>query len=146
MPARAAVTPGTGDDLVALAAPIRRYLSARVDDPELAADVLQETLTRLWEARWRLERMSQLAYGLVTARNLLTSDRRASETAARHRHKLAAPSVEEGPEPSVILAEESAALRAALARLSLDDQRLLLEHEVAGVRTSELARRNGMKP
>jgi DNA-directed RNA polymerase specialized sigma24 family protein len=78
--ARPALQIATASDLVAVTEPVRQAAAARaaagaVGQAEVD-DVVQETLARLWEARWRLERGALLAYGVVVARNLVTSAER----------------------------------------------------------------------
>lgn len=146
--ARPAREVATESDLVAIAEPVRRAAAARAAAGTLGhgevEDVVQEALTRLWEARWRLERGALLAYGVVVARNLVTSAERRMAMSGRHAHRLVDPAVADDPAGDLLAAEERAALLGALATLRADDRRLLVEHEVRGVRTDKLAAEEGV--
>ncbi|MFL6129268.1 MAG: sigma-70 family RNA polymerase sigma factor, partial [Mycobacteriales bacterium] len=142
-PARPARQPATEADLMAVAEPVRRVVAGRLTagngghaDVE---DVVQETLARVWEARWRLERAALLAYGVVVARNLVTSAERQQAMLDRHAHRLVEPPADADPVLDVLAGEERAALVAALGGLRDEDRRLLVEHEVHGVDTGRIA-------
>jgi DNA-directed RNA polymerase specialized sigma24 family protein len=63
MSTKPAANPAEREDVLHVAGPVRRVVTARVENPELADDVVQETLARLLEARWRLDREALVAYG-----------------------------------------------------------------------------------
>ena len=137
----------TEADLLTVAGPVRRAVQARLVgrsgiDPD---DVVQETLARVWAARWRLERGTLVAYGLVVARNLVTSaDRR---TVLDRRHPALAPTGADGdPAVAVLAAEERVAVGRAVAALRAEDRRLLLEHEVDGIEVRKIAAEDGVPP
>jgi RNA polymerase sigma factor (sigma-70 family) len=140
----------TEADLIAVAGPVRRAVEARlvgVRDrwPELDPDdVVQETLTRVWSARWRLERATLVPYGLVVARNLITSAERKRDLRRRHDHRLADAGSAEDPAVEIVAAEERAALATAMAALRAEDRQLLVEHEVHGIRAVDIAARHGV--
>ncbi|HZB51047.1 MAG TPA: sigma factor, partial [Mycobacteriales bacterium] len=99
-PARPAREVATEADLVAIAAPVRRVVATRLAGAPGAVDVddvVQETLARLWEARWRLERGALLAYGVVVARNLVTSAEREQALQRRHAPRLLEPDAPADP-------------------------------------------------
>ncbi|HEY6746675.1 MAG TPA: sigma-70 family RNA polymerase sigma factor [Mycobacteriales bacterium] len=133
-------------DLLAVAAPVRRAVTARlINRPELDPDdVVQETLTRVWAERWRLERSTLLAYALVVARNLVTSAERREDVGRRHRHRLAEPPPDGDPAPALVAAEEEAAVARAVAALRDEDRSLLLDHEVHGVEARKIAAEQGV--
>lgn len=143
--ARQAEDVATAADLLALAEPVRRAVQVRisVEHWSLPAadvdDVVQETLARVWEVRWRLERATLLAYALVVARNLVTAVERQGRLRARYGPRLVEPEVVADPEADLLLAEERAAVVRALARMRADDRSLLLAHEVRGVEVREIA-------
>lgn len=142
---RAAQVPPAEADLLLVGAPVRRLVAARLDSPADVDDVVQETLARLWEVRWRLERGALLAYGMVVARNLVSSAERGRELQRRHAHRLAGPaSTEDDPVLAVLAEEERIALLAALAALRDDDRGLLLDHEVHGIGTEKIAADRGI--
>ena len=72
-------------DLVPL---IRRVVGARVRDPHLAEDLVQETLARVMAARSRVEGDTLAPYAVVTARNLIASVAQRDERARRNAHLL----------------------------------------------------------
>jgi RNA polymerase sigma factor (sigma-70 family) len=148
--ARPARQLATESDLVAVAAPVRRAAAARAAagslPPADVEDVVQETLARLWETRWRLERGTLVAYGVVVARNLVSSAERQAALGERHAPRLADPAVADDPVTDVLAAEERAALLEALATVRAEDRRLLVEHEVHGVDTGKLAAEEGISP
>jgi RNA polymerase sigma factor (sigma-70 family) len=145
--ARPARDVATEADLLAVAAPVRRAVTSRLADrPELdPEDVVQETLTRVWAERWRLERSTLLAYALVVARNLVTSAERGEDVGRRHRHRLAEPPPDGDPAPALVAAEERAAVTRAVAALRAEDRALLLEHEVEGVEARKIAAEQGVR-
>ena len=148
--ARPAQDVATDADLLAVAGPVRRAVEARLAGqrglrPELDPDdVVQETLTRVWSARWRLERATIVPYGLVVARNLITSAARKQDLRRRHSHRLVEASSGDDPAVELVAAEERAALLSAVAALRAADRKLLLEHEVDRVEAAEIARRQGV--
>jgi RNA polymerase sigma factor (sigma-70 family) len=142
--ARQARVPPDQADLLAVAAPVRRLAAARLTSPADVDDVVQETLARLWEARWRLERGTLVAYGTVVARNLIASAERSRDTHRRHAHRLAEPSSDPDPVLAALAAEERVALLAALAGTRTEDRDLLLEHEVRGTGTEKIAADRGI--
>jgi RNA polymerase sigma factor (sigma-70 family) len=140
----------TDADLLAVAGPVRRAVEARLAGqpglrPELDPDdVVQETLTRVWSARWRLERATLVPYGLAVARNLITSGERKRDLRRRHGHRLVDPGPGVDPAVELVAAEERAAVLNAIAALRAEDRNLLLEHEVDRVEAAEIARRHGV--
>ena len=142
-PVRPAREQATEADLLVVAAAVRRFVSVRLASPADVDDVVQETLARLWETRWRLERGALLAYAIVVARNLLASAERGRAIQRRHASRLAEQPTTDDPALDVLAGEERAALLAGLAALRAEDRRLLLDHEVAGVETGRLAADRG---
>ena len=145
--ARPARDVATEADLMAVAAPVRRAVTARlIGRPELDPDdVVQETLTRVWAERWRLERSTLLSYALVVARNLVTSAERREDVGRRHRHRLAEPPADGDPVLALVAAEEQAAVARAVVALREEDRSLLLEHEVQGVEARKIAAEQGVE-
>jgi RNA polymerase sigma factor (sigma-70 family) len=145
-PARPAREVAGETDLLAVAEPVRRVVSARLHSPADVDDVVQETLARLWEVRWRLERPALLSYGVVVARNLVTSAERGEEVRRRHAHRLADPGTPPDPALHALAAEERRAVLSGLAALRAEDRRLLMRHEVEGTETGKLAAEEGIRP
>jgi RNA polymerase sigma factor (sigma-70 family) len=134
------------DDFSELVPVVRRIVGARVRDPHLAEDLVQETLTRVVAARARVESDELAPYAATTARNVVASHFRREDVARRKAHLLAD---EEGTSPpaDVSLGEEDAQLlAAALERLSADERELLLAHEVQGRDTRSLAESRDSTP
>jgi len=117
---------------------VRRIVGARVRDPHLAEDLVQETLTRVVAARSRVEADMLAPYAATIARNVVASHFRREDLARRKAHLVA---VEETSPPAddVLGGEDERLLGAALERLSADERDLLLAHEVDGQQTRSLA-------
>jgi RNA polymerase sigma factor (sigma-70 family) len=123
-------------DLVPL---VRRIVAARVRDPQLVDDLVQETLVRVMAARARIEAETMAPYAAVTARNLVASVARSDSRARRVAHLLVDDDNPEHPEDGLLRHEEKAAVTAALARLTPGERDILLAHEVHGQDTATLA-------
>jgi RNA polymerase sigma factor (sigma-70 family) len=147
-PARPARDVAGPADVVALAEPVRRAVRARLAGrPELDSDdVVQETLTRVWAARWRLERATLCRYAVAVARNLVVSAEREADVERRHGPRLAEPAGDGDPLAGVLAAEEQADLARALSALRDGDRRLLVEHELRGVEARQIAASQGVPP
>jgi serine/threonine-protein kinase RsbT len=146
MSTKPAANPAEREDVLHVAGPVRRVVTARVENPELADDVVQETLARLLEARWRLDREALVAYGIVTARNLVTEHDRTRDVERRNAHRLVGAPTSAPADDGTLAAEEHAALRAGLGRLDEDDRRLLVGHAVDDVSVAKLAAEEGITP
>lgn len=119
---------------------VRRVVAARVRDRDAVDDIVQETLTRLMEVRDRLDLEALTPYAVVTARNLTASLARSEDRRRRHAHKLVDYRPVERPDEQVLELEESRAVAAALTKLSEQDRKAVLDHEVMDVDTATLAR------
>jgi len=130
-------------DVGALLPIIRRVIGARVADPVLAEDLVQETVTRVLAAAHRVEHGMIEPYTITTARNLVASTRRDQDRERSNQHRaldLREPAV---PDEDLLAREDQAAMAQALSRLSPGDQETLLEHEVSGKGTRTLAEESG---
>jgi len=140
-------TPEPGDqsiiDLVPL---VRRVVAARVRDPYLVDDLVQETLMRVMAARARVEGGTLAPYAAVTARNLVASLARSDERTRRLTRLLAGEDTAQPPETELLRQEERSAVEAALARLSAPEREVLIAHEIHGQDTATLAARQGSTP
>jgi RNA polymerase sigma factor (sigma-70 family) len=139
----------TEADLLAIAGPIRHAVSSRVTASRglrsgEVEDVVQETLSRVWAVRWRLERATLLPYGLTVARNLVTSAERQDVLRDRYGPRLVDPSPDGDPAADLIAAEEHAAVLQAVGALRAEDRRLLVEHEVHGIEARTIADAEGI--
>jgi serine/threonine-protein kinase RsbT len=129
-----------------LRALVGRVVRAQVNDPEVAEDIVQETLTRLLAARERLDDRAIGPYAVVTARNLVRSHWRKADTGRRHEHRLVDGNGAADPQEVTVQNEETEAIRAALDRLSSNERQVLVAHEVTGRTTSALADEIGSTP
>src|SRR4051794_26755413 len=137
-------------DLLAIAEPVRTSVQARLaaggGSPRVTdvEDVVQETLARVWEVRWRLERETLLAYASVVARNLVTLQQRKDGLRDRYGPRLVPAPADADPEAQLLAAEEHAAVARALLAMRAEDRSLLLEHEVHGVEVRKIAAQEGV--
>jgi len=132
-------SPSDEQPIIELVPLVRRVVAARVRDPHLVDDLVQETLVRVMAARARVEGDTLAPYAAVTARNLVASVTRSDNRARRMAHLLADDEHSERPEDGVLRDEEKAAVKAALARLAPGEREMLLAHEVDGQDTATLA-------
>jgi RNA polymerase sigma factor (sigma-70 family) len=133
-------------DVVAIAASVRRYAAAALGDHVDVEDLTQETVGRLIENRWRIDRRTAPGYAIATARSLLVSRSRAVLLAERHQPRLLDLSVEPDPVEVALAAEEESALAAALEQLSARDRDLLMSHHVEGLSAADLAALHSTTP
>lgn len=133
-------------DLVELAPLIRRVLGARVSDPHDVEDLVQETLARLIEARPRIRDDGLAAYAVVTARNLASSLGRDEARRRQHAHRVIDLRTPSQPEEETLRREESAAVSAALEKLTPREKFAVIGHEVGGRDTATLGQELGATP
>ena len=136
---RAPVGDARHEDILELEPLLRRVVGARVRDPDMVDDLVQEALARVIAVRHRLDGDALAPYAIVTARNLVTSMAREEERGRRHRPRLVDPSEPERPEDAALRQEEAAAVEAALAGLPDHEREVVVAHEVEGVDTATLA-------
>ncbi len=134
------------EEIVDLLPVLRRIASARLSDPEMVDDVVQETITRVFEARDRLMPSVFTSYGVVTLRNVIISLQRQAVLDRRHQHRLVELRLPEPPDELVLRQEDRKAVTAAIARLSTLDREALVAHEVTGTSLTTLARQFGSTP
>jgi serine/threonine-protein kinase RsbT len=127
-------------DIGALEPLVRRVVAARLRDRDAVDDIVQETLTRLIEVRDRLDPEALTPYAVVTARNLTASLARKEDRHRRHAHKLVDFRPAETPDEQVLEREESRAVAAALTKLSEQERKAVVDHELMEVDTATLAR------
>lgn len=127
------------DDVQELIALVRRVVSARVRDPHLADDLVQETLARVLAARSRVEPAMVAPYAFVTARNLVASTRQREDRHKRHQHRILDLRPAVSPAEDLIEREERLAVSRGISRLSQRERKVLLAHEVDGQNTASLA-------
>lgn len=129
-----------GDDaLLDLIPIVRRVVAARIRDPHLVEDLVQETLTRMTATRARLDPESLVPYAIVTARNLIASYVKHADLERRKAHLVADVVPPPSPEDEALVEERRAVVGEALSRLPAGERDLLVAHEVRGTDTATLA-------
>ncbi|MBA2577162.1 MAG: sigma-70 family RNA polymerase sigma factor [Euzebyaceae bacterium] len=129
--------------LVELTPLIRGVIAARMRDPGVVDDLVQETLARVMTTASRLDDGALAPYAVVVARNLVNQQWRTEERARRHAHRFLDPAEPHRPEDDVLRLEENQAVTSALARLSQGERQTLLAHELEGRATAEMAAESG---
>jgi RNA polymerase sigma factor (sigma-70 family) len=125
------MTTASAREVVAVEPVIRRVVAARAANPADVDDLVQDCLERLLVARDRLSPDAVLPYAVVVARNLV-----AAHAKGAVRHAAAAPRILDASEPDrpeeVLLAGETRnAMLAALAQLSDQERRDVLNYHSA---------------
>jgi RNA polymerase sigma factor (sigma-70 family) len=141
-----AVPGGGGDAILELVPVVRRVVAARVRDPHLVEDFVQETLARMMAARARLAPDALVPYAIVTARNLIASHVQQADRERRKAHLVADHAPAPSPEDEALVEERRSALSEALSRLPPGERDLLVAHEVRGTDTATLAAGRGSTP
>lgn len=118
------------------------YLFGQTGDRETAADLLQETYTRVWQhlnQAWEIPAERRRYWLLATARNLVLDMRRRQEVRSRHEIVLQEQArqspLADNPEATVLRKEQMSAIDTAIAALP-DDLRLVLTLHLLGEMTS----------
>jgi len=136
--------PGADSDVAALIPIVRRIVHARVSNPAVAEDLVQETLVKLLGAAHRVEPGMLEAYAIVTARNVVTSMWKEQDRHRRNEHRVVDLVPVEAPDEGLLKQEERRAVASALERLSDRDRRALMAHEVSGQDTRSLGTELGL--
>src|SRR4051794_31221294 len=134
------------DDVVAIAAAVRRFATAALGDHDDVEDVTQETVTRLIDNRWRIDRRAAPGDAIGPARSWRAGRTGGAELAQRHQHRLHEPAPEPDPADVVLASEAETALAAAFTRLEERDQGLLNAHHVEGLSVAQIARLHSSTP
>jgi serine/threonine-protein kinase RsbT len=136
--------PGVDGEAVADLIPmLRRIVLARVGAHPSAEDLVQETLVRVLDARDRIEPGMLEPYAIATARNVVATMWRSEGRELRNRHRVHDPGEPDRAEDVVVAAEEQSAIATAVGRLTEEDRRVLVAHEVDGQDTASLADETG---
>ena len=117
-------------DLVELVPVVRRIVVARVRDPHLADDLVQETLARVMAARSRVEADTLAPYAAATARNLVASHFQPQGPGPAQGAPARAEEATAPPVDDLIDQEDRRLLAAALDRLPASERDMLVAHEV----------------
>jgi serine/threonine-protein kinase RsbT len=128
-----------GDRLVELVPVVRRIVAARIRDPQVVDDLVQETLARVMAARARVEGDTLAPYAATTARNLVATYFQRQDLARRKAHLLADADTSNAPVDQLIDEEDEQLMAAALRRLPASERDILIAHEVRGEDTKTLA-------
>lgn len=134
------------DDIVGLVPVVRRVVAARMRDPHVVDDLVQETLARVVAARDRVLAEDLAPYAAVTARHVVASHAERNDRARAKAHLLVEADAPEPPDNDVLRQEDRAAVQAALGRLPEAERELLVAHEVYGETTAELAEKCASTP
>lgn len=127
--ASTAVAGGLGAaDLLALRPSVERQVQERVSDPDLAPDVVQEVLLRVWQARDRLRPDTAERYARKVAHHEISRLLGRFEREQASLHRLVGPVAAPSPLEHVLQDEEHAAADRAVGRLSAQDRHLLQRH------------------
>jgi serine/threonine-protein kinase RsbT len=131
-------------EILALVPLARRVIGARVRDPHVVDDLVQETLARVLAARGRLDTTTLGPYAIVTARHLVASWRRDATRRQQQQARLLDRDEPEQPEELTLRDEERAAITAAVQQLPPDERALLVARDVDDVPAGALADRHGV--
>jgi RNA polymerase sigma factor (sigma-70 family) len=134
---------GRHPDVAELLPMVRRIIGARVSNPAVVDDLVQDTLLRVLSAAGRVEPGMLEPYAIVTARHAVASMWRDQDRERRNQHRVVDLRPPETPDEDVVVQEEREAVAQALQRLSERDRKTLLAHEVHGEDTRSIAEELG---
>jgi RNA polymerase sigma factor (sigma-70 family) len=118
----------SAEDVVAIEPVIRRVVAARVANPSDIDDLVQDCLERLLGAHGRLAPETVLPYGIVTARNVVTSHMRTAARRATAAPLIADLREPDRPEDEVLAGEAHTAMESALNQLSAEERADILAY------------------
>ena len=118
----------SAEDVVAIEPVIRRVVAARVPNPSDIDDLVQDCLERLLGAHDRLAPETVLPYGIVTARNMVTSHMRTAARRATAAPLIADLREPDRPEDGLLAGEAHTAMEAALNQLSAQERADILAY------------------
>ncbi len=117
------ITPvSSAEDVLAIEPVIRRVVAARVANPSDVDDLVQDSLERLLGAHGRLAPETVLPYGIVTARNVVTSHMRTATRRVTMLPLILDRQEPDRPEETVLVSETHTAMETALSRLSAQER------------------------
>jgi serine/threonine-protein kinase RsbT len=134
---------GQPRDVAGLLPLLRRVVRARIDDPVLADDLVQETVARVLAAGHRVDPALLEPYAIVTARNVIASHWREQDRRRRNEHRMLDPQTDVPADEGILAEADRRAVAEALSTLPEAERRTLLAHEVAGQDTRSLAAERG---
>ena len=118
----------SAEDVVAIEPVIRRVVAARVANPSDIDDLVQDCLERLLGAHDRLAPETVLPYGIVTARNMVTSHMRTAARRATAAPLIADLREPDRPEDGLLADEAHTAMETALNQLSAQERADILAY------------------
>ena len=118
----------SAEDVVAIEPVIRRVVAARVANPSDIDDLVQDCLERLLGAHDRLAPETVLPYGIVTARNMVTSHMRTAARRATAAPLIADLREPDRPEDGLLAGEAHTAMETALNQLSAQERADILAY------------------
>jgi RNA polymerase sigma factor (sigma-70 family) len=116
------------EDVVAIEPVIRRVVAARVANPSDIDDLVQDCLERLLGAHDRLAPETVLPYGIVTARNMVSSHMRTAARRATAAPLIADLREPDRPEDGLLAGEAHTAMDTALNQLSAQERADILAY------------------
>lgn len=134
------------DGIVDLVPVVRKVVAARIRNPEVVEDLVQETLARVMAARERVHGEDLAPYASVTARHLVASYAERNDRARAKAHLFVEDDWAEPPDDDLLRQEDRTAVQAALAELPEPERELLVAHEVYGETTATLAEKRESTP
>jgi RNA polymerase sigma factor (sigma-70 family) len=135
------------DDAILDVVPVvRKVVAARIRNPDVVEDLVQETVTRVLAARERVVVEDLVPYAAITARHLVATYAERNDRARTKAHLLVDTDVTDPPEDDLLRQEDRAAVQKALALLPGPERDLLVAHEVYGETTASIAARQGSTP
>lgn len=133
------IVPDGRPDMEALIPIVRRVIRARVNNPTLAEDLVQETLLKVLARANRVAPAMLESYAIVTARNLVRSHWTERDRHRRNQHRVLELDGGDAPDEQLLRNVDAQAVSEALMRLSERERAVLLAHEVSGRDTRSLA-------
>lgn len=115
-------------------------------DKATVEDLSQETVARILRVSPRLSEEALFGYAIVTAQNLVISQRRSDARTAQTRPSTIDLTRPEEPEEAVLRQEIERAVLRALDRLPQEERDLIVDHELHGFDTATLAEQTGSTP
>jgi serine/threonine-protein kinase RsbT len=131
-------------DITDLIPILTKFVNSRVSNPEIAEDLVQEALVKVLAAINRVEPEMLEPYAIATARNLIASMWKEHARDQRNQHRVVDLLPSKPPDEELLKREDSAAISAALARLSERERRALVAHEVSGRDTRSIGSEVGL--
>ncbi|HEY9289847.1 MAG TPA: sigma-70 family RNA polymerase sigma factor [Microlunatus sp.] len=135
---------GTDASVESLIPIIRRIVRARVGDPLVAEDLVQEALVKVLAKANRVAPNMLEPYAIVTARNVVKTMWTQRDRQRRNQHRVLDVAMAEDADEQLLKDVDAEAITEALTRLNDRDRVNLLAHEIAGRDTRSIAKELGV--